>query len=123
MLVDVQEQETTEDAQQSVPTGVAPNTGSAAHVARDLALYTIARLGMLVVVAAILALVGVPLLVAAAVAVVFVMPLSMLVFGSLRRRVATGIAVRKQERQQRRERLRAQLRGDEVDDQGSTDDQ
>ncbi|MHA6805967.1 DUF4229 domain-containing protein [Salinifilum ghardaiensis] len=84
----------------------------AARLAGDIALYTLARLGMLVVVAAVLTLLGVPFLVAAAVSVVVVMPVSMLVFGALRRRVATGIAVRKQARQARREALRAELRGE-----------
>lgn len=90
----------------------AGQTPSSAGLARDIALYTLARLGMLVVAAAILMLFGVPLLVAAAVSVVLVMPLSMLVFGSLRRKVATGIALRAQARKARRESLRAQLRGE-----------
>ncbi|MHA6801439.1 DUF4229 domain-containing protein [Bounagaea algeriensis] len=85
----------------------------AGRLAGDIALYTLARLGMLALVAAVLVLVGVPFLVAAAVSVIVVMPASMLVFGALRRRVATGIAVRKQARQARREALRAELRGEQ----------
>ncbi|GAA2818612.1 hypothetical protein GCM10010470_62420 [Saccharopolyspora taberi] len=86
-------------------------------LARDVALYTVARLAMLVAATGALMLFGVPLLVAAAVAVVLVMPLSMLVFGTLRRRVAVGMAERAAERRARREELRAQLRGDREDEQ------
>lgn len=85
------------------------------NLARDIALYTLARLGLLVAVTAVISACQVPVLVAAAVSVVVVMPLSMLVFGKLRRRVAAGMV----HRAQRREELRAQLRGDrdESDDQ------
>lgn len=82
-------------------------------LARDLTMYTMARLGMLAVTIAILILCGVPLLVAAIVSIVVVMPLSMLVFADLRRRVATGMAERAEVRRQRRSELKAQLRGDE----------
>ena len=85
-------------------------------LARDVALYTVARLAMLVAATVVLMLFQVPLLVAAAVAVVLVMPLSMLVLGSLRRRVAVGMAERAQQRRARREELRAQLRGERTDD-------
>ncbi|MCA1187704.1 MULTISPECIES: DUF4229 domain-containing protein [unclassified Saccharopolyspora] len=94
----MQEQQTEVVAESSPPT----------NLARDIALYTVVRLAMLLVVTAVIALCGVPLLVAAAVSVVVVMPLSMLVFGGLRRRVATGMV----HRARRREQLRAQLRGD-----------
>nr|WP_228046553.1 DUF4229 domain-containing protein [Saccharopolyspora sp. HNM0983] len=79
-------------------------------------MYTLARFGLVAAVAAILLVAGVPLLVALAVSVVAVMPLSMLVFGTLRVRVATGIAERGQARKARRDRLRAQLRGDRDDE-------
>jgi ABC-type bacteriocin/lantibiotic exporter with double-glycine peptidase domain len=85
-------------------------------LARDIALYTLARLSMVVVVAAALMLVRVPGLVALAVSVVVVMPLSLLVFGQLRRRVAAGMAERAADRRARREELRAQLRGERVAD-------
>lgn len=90
--------------------GTAADELPATNLPRDLLLYTLARLGILVVSAGVLVLLHVPLLVAAAVAVVLVMPLSMVVFGSLRRRVATGIAQRTAARRERREQLRAQLR-------------
>lgn len=86
--------------------------GSKPNLARDIVLYTVARLGMVAAVAAVLMLVHVPVLVALAVSVVVVMPLSMLVFGRLRRRVAVGMAERAAERRERREELRAQLRGE-----------
>jgi ABC-type bacteriocin/lantibiotic exporter with double-glycine peptidase domain len=87
----------------------------------DIVLYSVARLGMLVAVTAVLVLFGVPLLVAAVVSVVVVMPLSMLVFGRLRRRVAAGMAERSAHRRARREELRAQLRGERGRDADSGD--
>ena len=92
--------------------GTAAEQARDTHLARDLVLYTLARIGVLVVAAAVLVLLNVPLLVAAAVSVVVVMPLSMLLFAGLRRRVAGGIAQRTARRREQREQLRAQLRGD-----------
>ncbi|GAA4859159.1 DUF4229 domain-containing protein [Saccharopolyspora cebuensis] len=89
-----------------------PERTRSSSLVTDVVLYTLARFGMLAVAIAALMLFGVPLLVAAAVAVVLVMPLSMLVFGTLRRRVASGMAERAAERRARRDELRAQLRGD-----------
>lgn len=88
----------------------------ASALARDVALYTLARFGLVAAVTALLLLTGVPLLVALAVSVIVVMPLSMLVFSKLRIRVATGMAERGQARKARREHLRAQLRGDQDDE-------
>ncbi|QUH05271.1 DUF4229 domain-containing protein [Saccharopolyspora erythraea] len=85
-------------------------------LARDVALYTLARLGMLAAATALLLVFQVPLLVAVAVAVVLVMPISMLVLGSLRRRVATGMAERAERRRAQRDELRAQLRGERDED-------
>ena len=68
-LDDVPEQQQVERADQA----------EQSSLGRDLALYTVARLGMVVVVAGVLVLLGAPLLVAAAVSVIVVMPLSMLV--------------------------------------------
>ncbi|SDP87235.1 Protein of unknown function [Actinopolyspora xinjiangensis] len=94
--------------------GEAPRGGA---LALDIALYTVARFGMLAVLAGVLVLFRVPLLVALAVAVVVAMPLSLVVFSRLRRRVAAGMAERAAERSERKEQLRAQLRGeaDEVE--------
>ncbi|NYH78682.1 hypothetical protein FHR84_002007 [Actinopolyspora biskrensis] len=81
------------------------------RLAFDIALYTVARFGLLAVLAGALVLFRVPLLVALAVAVVVAMPLSLVIFPGLRRRVAAGVAERSRVRRQHKERLRAQLRG------------
>ena len=94
----------------------AEREAAAPTLARDITLYTVARFGLVAVVTALLLLTGVPLLVALAVSVIAVMPLSMLVFRKLRIRVATGIAERNETRKARREHLRAQLRGDQDDE-------
>jgi hypothetical protein len=80
---------------------------------RDLALYTVARLGLIVLVGGVLVLFGVPLLVSLAVAIVVGFPLGLLVFRGLNRRVTAGLAARGAERDEERRRLRAQLRGDD----------
>ncbi len=85
-------------------------------LAADIALYTVARFGLLAALAAVLVVFGVPLLVALAVAVVVAMPLSLVVFGRLRRRVAAGMAERSERRRLRKEELRAQLRGERDED-------
>jgi ABC-type bacteriocin/lantibiotic exporter with double-glycine peptidase domain len=92
--------------------------GAASSLARDLTLYTIARFGMVAIVTLLLMLAKVPALVALAVSVVVMMPLSLLVFRRLRRRVAAGLAERNAERSARRAQLRAQLRGEQAPDAG-----
>lgn len=87
-----------------------PPTGPA--LARDVALYTVARLAMVAAVALILVLAGVPLLVSILLALVVALPLSMLLLGSLRTRVSAGLAVARTRRKAERDRLRRQLRGD-----------
>lgn len=84
-------------------------------MARDLVLYTLARMGILVVTTGILTLFNVPLLVAAVVSVVLVMPLSIVLFAPLRRRVAAGMAQRTAHRRAQHEELRAQLRGEDTE--------
>jgi Flp pilus assembly protein TadB len=81
-------------------------------LARDVALYSAARLALVVVTAVLLLLVGVPLLVALLLAVVVALPLSVLLLGSLRARVNAGLAVVGERRRAERERLRHQLRGE-----------
>ncbi|MGW0516620.1 DUF4229 domain-containing protein [Crossiella sp. NPDC003009] len=89
------------------------NTGTPDNnLNRDLALYTAGRLGMVVLFAAVLAAVGVPLLVALAVGFVVALPLSFVLFSGLRQRVARGLAERGEQRRTERARLRAQLRGE-----------
>lgn len=87
-----------------------PPTGSA--LVRDVTLYTVARLAMVVVAAMLLVLAGVPLLVSILLALVVVLPLSMVLLGSLRTRVNAGLAMRGARRRAERDRLRRQLRGD-----------
>lgn len=86
------------------------------RLARDLVLYTAARLGIVAVVAGLLLLAHVPLLVALAVGVAVALPLSLVLLPGLRGRVATGLAERTAERRAERERLRAQLRGEDTHD-------
>lgn len=87
-------------------------------LARDLALYTVARLGLVVVVAALILggskLVGVdvPLLVALIFAVIIALPLSLVLFKSLRVRVNEQISAVDAQRRRDREDLRSKLRGD-----------
>ena len=82
---------------------------------RDLALYTLARLGLIAVVTVVLLVFDVPLLVALAIAIVVGFPLGVLVFRPLNRKVTAGLVERGAERAAQRERLRAELRGDEPD--------
>jgi Protein of unknown function (DUF4229) len=83
---------------------------------RDLTLYTLARIGLVAVVAVLLTLFNVPLLVAVAVGVVAGLPLGILLFRPLNRRVTEGLAARGAEREEHRARLRAQLRGEDPPD-------
>jgi hypothetical protein len=88
------------------------------QLARDVAIYSIARLLLVVVIGAIIlgvaALVGVavPLLVAAIFAVLIALPLSLLLFAKLRRRVNEGIAAFDAQRRADQADLRARLRGE-----------
>jgi hypothetical protein len=88
-----------------------PPTGPA--LARDVALYSAARLALVAVTALPLLLAGVPLLVSLLLAVVVALPLSMVLLGSLRSRVNAGLAVVVARRRAERDRLRRQLRGEE----------
>jgi hypothetical protein len=91
---------------------VAHNTSTGRTLARDIALYSVARLALVTVVALLIFLVGVPLLVAALLAMVLALPLSMLLLGRLRARVNTGLAVVAERRKAERDRLRQQLHGE-----------
>lgn len=88
------------------------------RLAGDVAVYSIARLLLVVVIAAVIlgvaALVGVtiPLLVVAIFAVLIALPLSLLLFRSLRNRVNEGIAAFDSQRRADRAELRAKLRGE-----------
>jgi hypothetical protein len=82
------------------------------HLGRDLALYTVARLGLVAVVTAVLLLFDVPFLVSLAIAVGVGFPLGLLLFRGLNSRVTAGLAERGAEKHAARERLRAELRGE-----------
>lgn len=86
-----------------------------ANLGRDLALYTLARVGIVAVVTVGLLLVGVPLLVSLSVAIVVGFPLGILLFRDLNTRVTAGLAARGGHRDAERDRLRAQLRGEDPD--------
>jgi hypothetical protein len=88
-----------------------PPSGSA--LARDVALYSGARLALVAVLALLLVLAGVPLLVAVLLALVVALPLSMVLLRSLRVRVNAGIAAAGQRRRSERDRLRTELRGEQ----------
>lgn len=95
-------------------------TDSRGALARDVGLYTVARLLLLVVLAAVLygisVLVGVsvPLVVLVLLALVLALPVSRLLLRSPRLRVDRGIAATTAARSAERERLRARLRGEDA---------
>lgn len=92
-----------------------PPSGSA--LARDIVLYSAARLGMVTAVALLLLLTGMPLLVSILLALVLALPLSMVLLRSLRVRVNAGLATAGARRRVERDRLRSQLRGEGSSDQ------
>ncbi|MGC4934379.1 DUF4229 domain-containing protein [Gordonia sp. DT30] len=83
----------------------------------SIGLYTLARLVLVVVVAAIIVGVGklagvnVPVLVAAVFGVLIALPLGMMLFKSLRTRVNTQISTVDAQRRRRHEELQSRLRG------------
>jgi Flp pilus assembly protein TadB len=81
-------------------------------LATTIALYTVARIALVAVIAAVLAAVGVPVLLAILVALVVALPLSMLVFRGLRGRLDRALAAARERRGTERAALRAGLRGD-----------
>jgi hypothetical protein len=94
----------------AVGTPQIPPRGAA--LARDIALYSAARLALVAVLALLLVLAGVPLLVSILLALVVALPLSMVLLRSLRLRVSAGMAVAGARRRAERDRLRDQLRGE-----------
>lgn len=86
-----------------------PPTGAA--FARDVALYTAARLALVAVLSLLLVLAGVPLLVSVVLALVVALPLSLVLLRSLRARVTAGMHAARDRRRSERARLRDQLRG------------
>ena len=97
--------------------GVQPSPGAAATdpatappLGKWLLIYTLLRIGTLVVLTALLSLL-MPLILALLFAVVVALPLSWVVFGGVRRRVNEAMAVKSSSRRGERERLRAALDG------------
>jgi Protein of unknown function (DUF4229) len=82
-------------------------------IAVVLALYTLARLGLLAAVAGLLLLAGTPLVISVLVALIVALPLSMLLFRGLRARLDAALAVTRVRRGAERAALRARLRGAE----------
>jgi hypothetical protein len=90
-----------------------PPTSPASTLPRVLALYALARLGLLTAIAGVLVLAGVPVLIALMVGLVVALPLSMLVFRGMRARLDTALAEAQRRRSAERAALRARLRGDD----------
>ncbi|KQY39129.1 hypothetical protein ASD42_12720 [Nocardia sp. Root136] len=94
-------------------------SGAGKRLVRNLALYTLARLGLVVAIAALIVgvakLIGVdvPVIVAALFALIVAMPLSLTLFKKLRVKVNEDIAVVDARRRQDKAQLRARLRGDD----------
>nr|WP_246326387.1 DUF4229 domain-containing protein [Actinomycetospora corticicola] len=76
-------------------------------------MYVGARLVLVAVLAGVLVLVGLPVLVALIIAIVLALPLSLVLFRPLRARVNAELGAVTATRREQRERLRAELRGDD----------
>lgn len=94
------------------PDGPIPTPEPPADLNRQLALYTLARVGLFVVLCAVLIFAHVPVVVAPVIAIVVALPLSMLLFRNWSQRVSAGLAARSAQRRATREELRARLRGE-----------
>jgi Protein of unknown function (DUF4229) len=101
--------------------------GAGRRLARDLAFYTVARLGLVVVLTVVIIVIArlvsvdIPLVVAALFALLIAMPLSLTLFKKLRARVNEDIAVVDEKRRQDKAQLRARLRGETPgDDRGAS---
>ncbi|MVU83655.1 DUF4229 domain-containing protein [Nocardia sp. ET3-3] len=94
-----------------------PTDGAGRRLARNLALYTVARLGMVAVIAAIImgvaavVHVAIPLIVALLFALLIAMPLSLLLFKKLRTQVNKDIGAFDANRRKERDQLRSRLQG------------
>lgn len=86
---------------------------------RDVALYSVARLGLVVLLAVVILFGGklfgveVPLIVAALFAVLIALPLSLVLFAKLRKRVNLDIAAVDEKRRTDKADLHAKLRGED----------
>lgn len=94
------------------------SAGAGKRLARNLALYTLARLALVVLLTVVivgvakLVEVDIPLVVAALFALIIAMPLSLTLFKRLRTRVNEDIAVVDEKRRHDKAQLRARLRGE-----------
>ncbi len=79
-----------------------------------VALYTLARLGLVAVLTLVLTLFSVPAIIAVLVAFVVALPLSMVLFKGLRARLDAAVAETTRRRGAEREALRSRLRGGDV---------
>ncbi len=82
-------------------------------LAATVALYALARLGLLALIAALLLMAGTPFVIALLVALIVALPLSMFVFRGLRTRLDVALAAARARRGEERAALRARLRGEE----------
>ncbi|WP_232660640.1 DUF4229 domain-containing protein [Pseudonocardia sp. TRM90224] len=78
-----------------------------------VALYALARLGLVAVVTGVLVVAGVPFLLALLIGLVVALPLSMVLFRGLRGRLDSAIAAAGERRSAERAALRARLRGED----------
>ncbi|MCM6774900.1 DUF4229 domain-containing protein [Nocardia sp. CDC159] len=106
----------------SQPGGAAADKTSVSagrRLVRNLVLYTLARLALVAVIAAVIVLfsrllkVDIPLIVALLFALIVAMPLSLVLFKRLRARVNEDIAAVDEKRRNDKAQLRARLRGEE----------
>lgn len=88
------------------------NPGSTGRVVALVALYVGVRLVLVAMLAGVMSLLGLPVLLSLLIAIVLALPLSLVAFRSLRARMNTEIEAATRVRRERRERLRAELRGD-----------
>ncbi|WP_167478195.1 DUF4229 domain-containing protein [Nocardia arthritidis] len=95
--------------------------GAGRRLARNLALYTLARLVLVAVITAVIVLVAklvkvdIPVIVAILFALVIALPLSLTLFKRLRARVNEDIALVDEKRRHDKAQLRARLRGESGD--------
>ena len=108
------------DAAQNRPDQpAATGTVTTGTLVRNVALYSLARLGLVVVLAAVILFGGkaagveVPLIVAALFAVLIALPLSLVLFAKLRKRVNRDIAAVDAQRRADKADLHAKLRGED----------
>jgi hypothetical protein len=92
----------------------APDQRGDEHPLRDFSLYSAARLGLIVVIAAVLVALGVPLVLGLGVGVIAGYPLSLLLFRRLGARASASMNRRRARRSAERRRLRAELRGEQA---------